>query len=770
MGDRNKEIWSTRLQREILALESSDDESKKIELLPPFIKTTGHTLNLEGGIAKIEFRIDVELAEEAKRIADDVNTGQEEAGDKEAEEGGNADENEGRKSANEDENKGDKKEIDADAGGEAKDAADKEAEEPGNEDENEGEKNANEDDDKGDTKEVDANAGGEAKNAEEPEKAEAESETATDTLTEDTPQKDEIDHHVVLVLDASLYWRPDSSSPQSTSPPCYPFRKPLAIVKSGSHLFWGGSTIRDGDEVDIDLDWTPSIHMSDAVTNVALKIRECIKRGEPLHATQRDDYDEDDGISGSILREAREAKESLLETKKAVGAIFSSGFSSLSAKGSSIAAKGQSARSSMSKNFQYMGESLSNFAEAGAIGKVGKYDEKEASGEERAPKEKTKKEVKAIPDIGDEIDLSDSPWNRCIGMYSCKAIKRPAFVEAIIAEASKNQKQEKEVSSAGSMFSRFAQSAKSVMEESFVMITEKCIVEFKSNRLNIGSGTVSFSIKIEQMAKLKFRREESLSLFFKQATDDPLVYMCLDSALAVKDIQNVLKRHGVKGKHTNASTQRAVQMALNLVALIQKKEKELIDNPTVDRVNEIMDLYRQAAEKFEVAGDPRHSEVMAHMKRFLNQQFTTSILDGTFMKKVKDVEHKTGSPQSDKQTGVSVPQGEILEQPAYNLSNDDDDDDDDDVIPVADKKETPIKEENTDDANDTTMQNMEDMLSEAVKDMSELGMEDDDINTILSSPSKKKSTDDLTEHDDTFAELDAMLSDADKELNELLSS
>ena len=182
------------------------------------------------------------------------------------------------------------------------------------------------------------------------------------------------------------------------------------------------------------------------------------------------------------------------------------------------------------------------------------------------------------------------------------------------------------------------------------MITDKCIIEFKSSRLNIGSGTgeifqvvrlsscstsvsclhnielisshfllvechpclkVTFAINIDQMAKLKFRREESLSLFFKPASDDPLVYMCLDSALAVQDIQNVLKRHGVKGKHTNAATQRAVQMALNLVALIQQKEKELIDSPTVDRVNEIMDLYRQAAEKFEVAGGPRHTEVMA---------------------------------------------------------------------------------------------------------------------------------------------------------------
>jgi hypothetical protein len=269
-------------------------------------------------------------------------------------------------------------------------------------------------------------------------------------------------------------------------------------------------------------------------------------------------------------------------------------------------------------------------------------------------------------------------------------------------------------------------------------------------------------MKIDLMAKLKFRREESLSLFFKVAPDDPLVYMCHDSGLAVGDIQNVLKQHGVKGKHTNAATQRAVQMALNLVVLIQQKEKELIDNPTVDNVNAIMDLYRQAAEKFEIAGDPRHAEVMAHMKRFLNQQFTTSILDGTFRKSTVDVINKVNSPRDE---DMSVPQGEILEQPMYNLSNDDDDDDEG-VSKVA-EKEASIEEEGPDALNDSTMQAMENLLDEAVKDMSDLGMEDEDINDILESGKENEGWGDS---DDTFAELDAMLNDADKELADLLSS
>ncbi|KAL7537188.1 hypothetical protein ACHAXR_011730 [Thalassiosira sp. AJA248-18] len=750
MGDRNAEIWSTRLQREIVALESSDDDSKKMELLPPFIKTIGHTLNIEGGIAKIEFRIDVEMGEEARQNVDAATTPVGETVD----------------------TKEDTTATDAQEGDEGaekgKDTADDKNEKV---------------DDAADEKEKTVES---AKDAQESEDTEPESkDETTKTATENVQQEkeEEIDYHVVLVLDASLYWIPDSSS-QSSNPQCYPFQKPLAIVKSGCNLFSGGSTIQDGQEVDIDLDWTPSIHLSDAVTNVALKIRECVKRGEPLHPSKNEDDDDDEeGLSGSILREAREAKESLLEAKKVMGGMFSSGFSSLSAKGSSIAAKAKAESKSVSKGFLSLGESLSSFAEAGA--KLGEdIDAEEEESKDDAPKEAVKKVVlKDIPDIGDEIDLSDEPWNQCIGMYSCKAIKRPAFIEAAMAKGSKNEKKEKEVrseenwtglsfamgggvSSASSMFSRFAQSAKSVMEESFLMVTEKSLIEFKSNKLNIGSGTVTFAIEISRMAKLKFRREESLSLFFKQASNDPLVYMCLDSAMAVQDIQNVLKRHGVKGKHTNAATQRAVQMALNLVALIQQKEKELIDSPTVDRVNEIMDLYRQAAEKFETAGDPRHAEVMAHMKRFLGQQFTTSILDGTFAKMVK----KPDATSDEKKSAAPVPQGEILEQPTYNLSNDEDDDDD--VIPEAVKKDTPIKE-TPDELNDSTMQNMEDMMNEAVKDMSDLGMEDDEINNILTSPPRKtssKETDDLTDHDDTFAELDAMLSDADKELNELLNS
>lgn len=679
MPERNHiDIWSTRLQREILALET--DESKSNELLPPFIKYLSHTLNIESGKAKIEFLIYVELSEDDHAAA--AAASEREVVEKfEGVDGDNA-------AAN------------ADTVGEGTD-----------------------------------------KNI-------SESEGAAKSDGASVNDDDKANPHVVVVLDASLYWTPDSDAPRSGQsrsggPQCYPFVKPIAVIKSGSYLCSSGSTIQDGDEVDIDLDWTPSIHLSDAATNVSLKIRECVKRGEPLHPAKTNNDIEDGGLSGSLLREAllreaREARESLLETKKAMGATLS------------VASK------SMTKGLFSLGESLSKFAEASANPRP--VDDGVEGLDSREETEVAERVVKEVPDIGDEIDLSEEPWSHCMGMYSCKAIKRPAFVDVAFAAA--EMKKLKEVS-AGSIFSRFAQSAKSAMEETFLMVTDKLIIEFRASKLSISSGTVTFAIKIDLMAKLKFRREESLSLFFKPSPDDPMVYMCHDSALAVQDIQNVLKQHGVKGKHTNAATHRAVQMALNMVGLIQEKEKDLIDNPTVDNVNVIMDLYRQAAEKFELAGDPRHAEVMAHMKRFLNQQFTSTILDGTFKKSAP----KVAVSATDEELSP-VPQGEILEQPTYNTQLSNDDDDDDDVImKSAEKNEAPI-EDTPDPLNDSTMENMEKMMDDAMKDMSDLGMKDDDINDILESG---KESDGWGDTDDTFAELDAMLSDADKELNELLS-
>lgn len=290
------------------------------------------------------------------------------------------------------------------------------------------------------------------------------------------------------------------------------------------------------------------------------------------------------------------------------------------------------------------------------------------------------------------------------------------------------------------MFRTFTQSARSVLEESFLMITETHIIEMRSNKLNLSTGIVTFAIPIDMLAKLKFRRQESISLFFKPAPDDPLIYMCPDSADCVHQIQSVLKRHGVKGKHTNAATHRAINQALHLVQEIQTKELALKHDPNVERVNEIMDLYRQAAERFEAAGDVRHEEVVTHMRKFLALPLTVSILDGTYQK-----------PDGEAPISTKEGEGVVLESGPM----------DDDTPAMAAPKRT-----NSEDR--AFEENMENILKEAEADLANMKVEEED-------PELEAMFEETTglgdgDEDDAIADFENMLKEADNELAELMAS
>jgi len=578
-AERNTEIWSTRLQRELLALTSDDAPAETKDavqvVLPPFVQVPNHILKLESGECVVSFLVDL----------------------------------------------------------------------PGKE--------------------------GEAEPA-----------------------------PIEVTLDCSLQKKKDGTvDPIAVA---YPFMKPTAVLKSGASRFPEGSTIKDGDMIDIEMDWTPSLHLSDAILNIGLKIKECISQGEPFYpAAEQPNKDP----VGDMVDRARK-----------FGTSFSKGIRGLAAH-----EKGDA-------------ESPKRGLRLGRNKKKTPKSPKDHPGEVR---------------IGDEINMLEAPWVDCQGVYSCKAIRRPTFVDeamAVAAQMAQNKQQPSASSEqqaagagfagAGKMFRNFTQSARSVLEESFLMITETHIIEMRSNKLNLSTGTVTFAIPIEMLSKLKFRRQESISLFFKPAPDDPLIYMCPDSADCVHQIQNVLKRHGVKGKHTNAATHRAINQALHLVQEIQTKELALKHDPTVERVNEIMDLYRQAAERFEVAGDVRHEEVVTHMRKFLALPLTTSILEGTYKKGDGD------APISTDGEGLVLKSAED-----------------------GDGEGTRQTRSNSEDR--AFEESMENILKEAEADLANMKVDEEDpeLDAMIEEVGVGEGDD-----DDPIADFENMLKEADNELAELMSS
>lgn len=165
MSERSAEIWSTRLQKELLALttgDALDQQTQENVVLPPFISLKDHHLDIAAGICKVSFVIDI----------------------------------------------------------------------------------------------VNPNA----------------------------QTNEESEEKIVVTLDTSM--ERDSDGKLNLSASAYPFKRPTVYLLFGASMFPESSTIRNGNPVDIDCDWTPSLHMTDAVLNIGLKIKESILMGEPFHPAE----------------------------------------------------------------------------------------------------------------------------------------------------------------------------------------------------------------------------------------------------------------------------------------------------------------------------------------------------------------------------------------------------------------------------------------------------------------------------------------------------
>jgi hypothetical protein len=309
-SERNTEIWSTRLQRELLALttDNAPDDTKEevVGILPPFVTVKDHQLDITKGDCVVSFLVELPAAKKSKKTEVPKEEG----------------------------------------GGEAPDEA-----------------------------------------------------TTTATADDDAAAADDEEEEmapVIVTLDASLQKKTDGSVDSVAV--AYPFLMPTAFLTSGSKHFPEGSTIHDGDLIDIEVDWTPSLHLSDAILNIALKIKECISQGEPLHAAEDKTKNNQDPVEDMVNRAKR------------LGSSFSKGLRGLA-----------------STTEKPEGEKK----EKRGLRLPGRKKKKEKP---KSPKANNSGEIR----IGDEINMLEAPWVDCQGVYSCKAIRRPAFVDETMAVAAQN--------------------------------------------------------------------------------------------------------------------------------------------------------------------------------------------------------------------------------------------------------------------------------------------------------------------------------------------
>jgi hypothetical protein len=146
-------------------------------------------------------------------------------------------------------------------------------------------------------------------------------------------------------------------------------------------------------------------------------------------------------------------------------------------------------------------------------------------------------------------------------------------------------------------------------------------------------------------------------------------------------------------------------------------------------------LYRQAAERFEAAGDLRHEEVVTHLRKFLALPLTASILDGSY----KKPENKGDNVPKKNKDGV--PEGEVLES----------------------HHSEELKDEK--DSDKAFEENIDNLLKEAQEDFEKVSTNMEDSSTLETEASNED-----VALADVAADLDAMMREADKELEELMKA
>lgn len=177
-----------------------------------------------------------------------------------------------------------------------------------------------------------------------------------------------------------------------------------------------------------------------------------------------------------------------------------------------------------------------------------------------------------------------------------------------------------------------------------VMIVDRHVVEF--TRLNEVSGRVAFISGVDTIQKMRAQNGEGLiALFFKSSPDDPLILKCREYSLVSQQIRDA--------KGTRLVKKEAINKALHTIQEIMAQESALQLEPTVERISEVTSLYEKAAQQFVLAGDKRYKEVEEHKRKFLEQPHVVSLLEG--------------SPQKPKAEPRREP--EILE--SYDTENDD---------------------------------------------------------------------------------------------------
>ena len=155
------------------------------------------------------------------------------------------------------------------------------------------------------------------------------------------------------------------------------------------------------------------------------------------------------------------------------------------------------------------------------------------------------------------------------------------------------------------------------------------VVDIAPHAERLGHGKIVETHHVTGLTAIKYNRGSStalVSLTFKSAA--VLNYQLADPAPLVDALQHILNLFGLRGeKKRNAVDATHIQTAEDFLAVVRDIEVKFAVAPHVRHIEKIMDLLREATEKFAEVGDDRYTAVLGQMQNFLRRKDVLDVLD-----------------------------------------------------------------------------------------------------------------------------------------------
>jgi hypothetical protein len=100
-----------------------------------------------------------------------------------------------------------------------------------------------------------------------------------------------------------------------------------------------------------------------------------------------------------------------------------------------------------------------------------------------------------------------------------------------------------------------------------------------------------------------------------------------NSGECVEYIRNKMANKGMKGQQSSGKSAHNILTAENIGQIITKVEQQFSECPSYTLVEKVMNLYREAIEKFGAAGDNRFQNAIHRIHHFLQRHDVIQILD-----------------------------------------------------------------------------------------------------------------------------------------------